>query len=574
MAGADGGGGLVSGPGWRWDVALSFAGAQRAYVEQVAAVLRARGVRCFYDADEQVELWGKYLAEELPGIYGEQAAAVVMFVSADYAARDWTRHERRAALTRAVRERREYVLPARFDDTPLPGLPSGMVTVDLRTRSPQQFAAIIADKLAALAIVAPESSAAAGTRAHQETEERARPALDDDGSISEGDDAIPHRSLGPQQRSTAVPPTRRHRVRPGAMLITFLGLIILAVVLVAIQAIYSPGARARHSPALTPSITTTLTDPGYEPYVASVAFSHDNAYLTTADRDGHAFLRNRAENKIIATITDPAGTRVESVAVSRNGALLAAGDRDGRVFLMNRDENKIIATIIDPGSRGAESTAFSPDGRILAVGELGGSSGHYDHTYLLTTATGTIIATLTEATGWGVGSVAFSPDGRILAVGDINRLTYLWSLSTDKVIATLTPPGKWWVPGHVRSVAFSPDGKTLAVSHNNGSTYVWKLATGKIVATLADPRSNQVASVAFSPDGATLAAGDGNGNTYLWDTASGTITATLAEPNHQGVTSVAFSPDGATLATCDSAGHIYLWNLTSRQNSANGPRHS
>ena len=42
-------------PGWRWDVALSFAGAQRDYVEQVAWALKARGVRCFYDADEQIE---------------------------------------------------------------------------------------------------------------------------------------------------------------------------------------------------------------------------------------------------------------------------------------------------------------------------------------------------------------------------------------------------------------------------------------------------------------------------------------------------------------------------------------
>jgi len=151
MTGADGDTGLDARPGRRWDVALSFAGAQRDYVGQVAEALKARGVRCFYDADEQIELWGKYLAEELPAIYGEQAAAVVMFVSAEYAAREWTRVERRTALARAVRERREYVLPARFDDTLLPGLPSDMITVDLRARTPQQFAALIADKLAALA---------------------------------------------------------------------------------------------------------------------------------------------------------------------------------------------------------------------------------------------------------------------------------------------------------------------------------------------------------------------------------------------------------------------------------------
>jgi len=158
MAGGDGGAGRGAGPGWRWDVALSFASAQRSYVEQVADVLRARGVRCFYDADEQIDLWGKYLAEELPAIYSERAATAVVFVSAEYADQDWTRLERRAALNRAVRERQEYVLPARFDDTPLPGLLSDMVAVDLRSRTPEQFAAMIAAKLAALGIVGEDGS--------------------------------------------------------------------------------------------------------------------------------------------------------------------------------------------------------------------------------------------------------------------------------------------------------------------------------------------------------------------------------------------------------------------------------
>jgi len=51
MMGANGGTVPDARPGWQWDVALSFAGAQREYVEQVAAALKARGVRCFYDAD-------------------------------------------------------------------------------------------------------------------------------------------------------------------------------------------------------------------------------------------------------------------------------------------------------------------------------------------------------------------------------------------------------------------------------------------------------------------------------------------------------------------------------------------
>ena len=43
MAGGDSGAGPSAGLARRWDVALSFAGAQRAYVEQVAAALKARG---------------------------------------------------------------------------------------------------------------------------------------------------------------------------------------------------------------------------------------------------------------------------------------------------------------------------------------------------------------------------------------------------------------------------------------------------------------------------------------------------------------------------------------------------
>jgi hypothetical protein len=180
MAGADGGEGTGARPGWRWDVALSFAGAQRDHVEQVARALQAWEVRCFYDADEQIELWGRYLAEDLPAIYGEQVAVVVVFVSAEYAARDWTRHERRAALGRAVRERREFVLPARFDDTSLPGLLSGMVAVDLRGRTPEQFAAMVAAKLAALGITSADAAESPAQDARAARPAGARPVTQAD----------------------------------------------------------------------------------------------------------------------------------------------------------------------------------------------------------------------------------------------------------------------------------------------------------------------------------------------------------------------------------------------------------
>lgn len=141
---------------WQWDVALSFAVAQRSYVEQVSECLKAWGVRCFYDADEQLDLWGRHLAEELPLVFGTLTGAVVVFISREYAERDWTRLERRAAINEAVSRRREFVLPARTDDTSLPGLISGMVTIDLRGKEAHDFARMLYEKLLRLGIVRAE----------------------------------------------------------------------------------------------------------------------------------------------------------------------------------------------------------------------------------------------------------------------------------------------------------------------------------------------------------------------------------------------------------------------------------
>ncbi len=59
----------------------------------------------------------------------------------------WTRHERRAALARAMAERVEYVLPARFDDTEIPGLNPVVGYLDLKEVSPKQLGEMILQKL-------------------------------------------------------------------------------------------------------------------------------------------------------------------------------------------------------------------------------------------------------------------------------------------------------------------------------------------------------------------------------------------------------------------------------------------
>jgi hypothetical protein len=107
----------------RFDVAISFSGAQREVAREIADRLRVSGVLVFFDEFVADELWGEDLMEEFGAVYLERAEYCLMLVSKQYVEREWPRHERRHALARALRERAGYVLPVRFDDTDVPGLP-------------------------------------------------------------------------------------------------------------------------------------------------------------------------------------------------------------------------------------------------------------------------------------------------------------------------------------------------------------------------------------------------------------------------------------------------------------------
>jgi hypothetical protein len=135
------------GEDYKYDVCLSFAGEEREYVEQVAAQLRSTGIRVFYDSYERVELWGKDLYAHLDDVYRRAAHFCVLFISQAYASKLWTNHERRSAQARAFGENKEYILPARFDDTEVPGLPPTIGYVDLATTSPGTLAEMIVQKL-------------------------------------------------------------------------------------------------------------------------------------------------------------------------------------------------------------------------------------------------------------------------------------------------------------------------------------------------------------------------------------------------------------------------------------------
>ena len=132
---------------FQYDVCLSFAGEDRRYVRAVARALTAIGVRVFFDEYEEAELWGKDLFAHLDDMYSNAARYCVLFVSRHYAKKLWTNHERQSAQARAIKEHAEYILPARFDETAIPGLRHTVHFIDLRRTTPKRLAGLLGDKL-------------------------------------------------------------------------------------------------------------------------------------------------------------------------------------------------------------------------------------------------------------------------------------------------------------------------------------------------------------------------------------------------------------------------------------------
>lgn len=131
----------------KYQIALSFAGEDRPYVESVAHALVSAGITVFYDDFEKVTLWGKNLYDYLSDIYRNQASLCVLFLSEHYARKRWTSLERQAAQARAFSESTDYILPVRFDDTEIPGIHSTVGYISLRHLSPQELARMLALKL-------------------------------------------------------------------------------------------------------------------------------------------------------------------------------------------------------------------------------------------------------------------------------------------------------------------------------------------------------------------------------------------------------------------------------------------
>jgi hypothetical protein len=484
-------------------------------------------------------------------VYGEQTAVVVVFVSAEYAEREWTRLERRAAFARAMQVNREYVLPVRFDDTLLPGLSPDMAVIDLRTRprSPEQVAELIARKLEALGITGPTLAAGASGQASQAREvaeplDAARRQVTGAG-LAQGSGTS---SASAAARSLRLWAGRRRRIgvvtAASAVLLASLGAGIwlsqdqtpYPVPPLTVNTCARTAARAA-IPVKIGSITVGTAST----YPMGVMFSPDCRVLAT-EGDGEAQVWNMVTGHRIATLQADPGGRVFGLAFTPDDQTLAIAGGNGTTSLWDAENGQLKTSLnSDPGGR-TQYVCFSPDGRVLFTGGPGGVVGMWD------VATHQQIREIKTTSG--IGSIAISPNGKFLATGGYDGNDRLSNPVTGKLIATM--PGH---EGNVWEVAFSPDSTTLAVGTQDGFVQWWDVAHRRLI--VQEPGDGTVTNLAFSPK---VLATAGNGVCQLWDDSTHKLITTLnvgATGHWSG--GLAFSRYGGILAV-GWEGTLQFWD--------------
>jgi hypothetical protein len=133
---------------FEYDVAISFARADRTIAEELGGLLRARSIRVYEDDSEAAQLGGGDFVNHIAELYRTRGRYCVMLLSQHYPLKKWTQAERLSAQEHALRDANEYVLPIQLDETGVPGAAATTGYRDLRQHSMESIVDMLESKLA------------------------------------------------------------------------------------------------------------------------------------------------------------------------------------------------------------------------------------------------------------------------------------------------------------------------------------------------------------------------------------------------------------------------------------------
>jgi len=375
----------------------------------------------FYDREEEVFLWGKDLSDTLDAVYRQRARFVVMFISEHYAKKIWTNHERKSALAKVLESREEYVLPARFDYTELPGIRPTIGYIDLTKETPETFASKIVKKIGN-AHVQPDRPALLEER-HKRNVGELRRWQGHNGGVN----------------SAAFSPDGGFAVTGGA-------------------------DNAVCIWDLTMGKRKTKIE-AHDGEITSVAYSFDGRMVFSGSADKSVRLWDISNTKRIE-FAETCDTPIVTVAFSPDNRFVLYGV-EGGFFLrkLSRWEDSVFVDLHTfSGYSGLlRSAVFSPDSKYVLVGTglmplLGFLTPSGNKMYLWEIEKRKEVFRFDHTARGYVNSVAFSLDGRRVAAGctDCDKTIWLWNIQSREPLYRFHGH-----TGDINSVVFLPDNTVI-----------------------------------------------------------------------------------------------------------------
>lgn len=135
----------------KYDLAVSFAGEHRDYVEATVRACQATGLSVFYDRDKNSEWWGQSFIRDQRRVYGSQTRFFVPFISDEYLKKSIPMDEFSAAMMTAVKQGDGYILPVLIGSVQVPAelLHPHIHYLRAEDYSPEELASELKRKVAA-----------------------------------------------------------------------------------------------------------------------------------------------------------------------------------------------------------------------------------------------------------------------------------------------------------------------------------------------------------------------------------------------------------------------------------------
>lgn len=131
---------------YKYDVAISFAGEDRAFVKKIAEGLSKNNIEIYFSDWDSVGLVGENLNTKFAQIYRKEALFTIPVFSKYYCEKDWTRYEFEHMQER-LKKKDTYILPITIDGNIPFEYPSGRGVLDVTKYSIDEIVYILSEKI-------------------------------------------------------------------------------------------------------------------------------------------------------------------------------------------------------------------------------------------------------------------------------------------------------------------------------------------------------------------------------------------------------------------------------------------